>query len=161
MPRPIAPFVRCQIYKPGQLVRHDGRVWLMAYPGAITCVDCPGEEEYSRVWVAMDGAKWRKTSVPCVERRGWRRRTMLALIRQADLNEALFMRLPDRWPERQHAMREATRRGLNMERENNLRRSLGLTAQELSDIMSVRRCRRRARLAEMMNAEAKEGQSDG
>lgn len=133
---------RAGIYHPGNVVSYDGKIWICSYYRRVMSIDEPGSAE-DNIWISLSEFLWRKSPVPIVRRRGWRKKMIERLIRLAETNDACHASLryiPGPNGQVPH-MPTVNRRRYNPTQQRQLRTQLGISAEELRAILDKRKAR--------------------
>lgn len=154
-----------RIAAPGQVVKHNGRMWVNTYHRYVTqgLSTEPGNEEFTPMWSPLDSHLWRESPIPIVRQRGWRKREterLIVLQYRMRLNTA-HKRLRDANHFQHIQTREqaiaalAVRRDMDewsrMSREAyQLRRKLGLSVKEVREMVDKHYARRSKKLPAML-----------
>lgn len=141
--RPWCP----RVYTPGEIVRHDSRLWLCAYHRAVTSTNPPGSAE-DTIWSVIKDGVWRHSTVPEIVRPGWRKKMTERLLSMADADSAAYRTLQYvSGPQGQTPyMPPGMRDHWQPNEVSALRQRLGLSVRDLHDMQQKRRRRRLRRM---------------
>lgn len=138
-----------RIAVPGQVVRHEGRLWLFVRDQAITQTSThePGHEwEYTPHWKALDDHLWRESPIPRVIPRHWKKRAYDGLLRAQETIEVCYRQSIGYGSSRKWAKGDGERFSRAVQASADASRFLRLTPKEIAVLVKKRKARRLRKL---------------